>query len=528
MALAGWNIANQIKITVHPIATLSGDLSDSVACIKFSTASGRNNYDATSVFAEISTADQLKIAVTDSDNSTELKVEIEQWDSINKEGVLWITIPTVPKTEIYELFFYFDSAHADNTANVGGIGTASGMAVWDSDYVFVHHLADDPTGTVEESTGNSVDMTPSNLEIGDLLPLQIGNGVDFDGTNESMSGSGFFAPNPTTHISFWFRSDADGNTLFSSWSDIDETGFALQVDQFGGSKKLRFSTSEDVGAGVVLTELLTSATINGGQKYKVDITVDDITGDAEMFIDSVSVDIGNIVGGLPTLTDPTTHFGALDDNPGLIEFFDGRLDEFRVSDIVRGDDDIIAQYQAEIDNLLSYALVAIEPEEGMGRQVDFLISGFRDGDAPLSLGLVYFVTSGGTFTDLKAIYEDADKITPAANPVELDADGQATIFADGLYDIIIRNAADTATIKTIDSVIYQVVSSSTNRTFQVLQASDTLSSINLFVQIDASSGPVAATLPSAAGLDGGSIELFRTDNSANAVTIPTTGSETIN
>lgn len=83
-------------------------------------------------------------------------------------------------------------------------------------------------------------------------------------------------------------------------------------------------------------------------------------------------------------------------------------------------------------------------------QVELLLGGVMDdGDVALAGGKV-FTYAAGTLTN-KTTWTDRDKTTPAANPIILDAAGKATIFADGVYKFVIKDADD-VTIRTIDNL----------------------------------------------------------------------------
>ena len=75
---------------------------------------------------------------------------------------------------------------------------------------------------------------------------------------------------------------------------------------------------------------------------------------------------------------------------------------------------------------------------------------------PLSNGKVYTYAAGTT--TLKTTWSDAAQITPNANPVILDARGEAVIFWSGSYKITLRDSLD-ALIWTVDGVIAASVDS---------------------------------------------------------------------
>ena len=90
--------------------------------------------------------------------------------------------------------------------------------------------------------------------------------------------------------------------------------------------------------------------------------------------------------------------------------------------------------------------------------------------APLAAGLVY-TYSPGTTND-KATYSDRALTTPNANPVVLDAAGEADIYLDGLTKLLIKTSAG-VTIDTVDNVM-GAVSNYDSPTFNDLTIGDDL------------------------------------------------------
>lgn len=72
-----------------------------------------------------------------------------------------------------------------------------------------------------------------------------------------------------------------------------------------------------------------------------------------------------------------------------------------------------------------------------------------DTGAPLAEGLVHTYAAGSTTP--KATYADADKNTTNANPVALDANGDAAIYIDGVYKIRVEKA-DGSLVYELDDV----------------------------------------------------------------------------
>jgi hypothetical protein len=99
-----------------------------------------------------------------------------------------------------------------------------------------------------------------------------------------------------------------------------------------------------------------------------------------------------------------------------------------------------------LKNWIVIALILLFAASAFGastaRQVDFLAAGIeKDGD-PCSGCKVYTYETGTTTA--KATYLDRNKAGSQTNPVILDSEGRAEVFADGLYKMVIKNADDTS------------------------------------------------------------------------------------
>jgi hypothetical protein len=168
--LSGWD--KRVKMTLdHNDVTSS--LSDFPVLIYLSTSSGPASDNVSCVFDELqSDANRKKLAVTTNDGITLCYVEIEKWDTANKQAWLWIKVPSVSNTIDTDLYLYYDRDHAENTAYVDDTGSTSAQNVWDSNFKGVYHLQGDPTSTNwgKTNTGTTSVTTSHSRAMGGTSP----------------------------------------------------------------------------------------------------------------------------------------------------------------------------------------------------------------------------------------------------------------------------------------------------------------------------------------------------------------------
>ena len=188
----------RIKITIDK-DQIDEDLTNFPVPIYLSTSSGQENDDVSAIFDELITVSGTKkIAVTTSDEETQCYVEIERWDWSNEKAWLHVKIPTIVSGTDTELYFYYDSTHADNTTYVGDVGDDSAKNVWDSDFKAVYHLGEDPTIEV-----NTTYLNEDMADITDWTNIDSGNGVTTQETFDSKSCMKLTVTSPagTAHVS---------------------------------------------------------------------------------------------------------------------------------------------------------------------------------------------------------------------------------------------------------------------------------------------------------------------------------------
>lgn len=152
--------AKRRKITI-PDASV--DATDTLPiAIHLGTSVGIGTTDVTDIFDDLG-ANSKKIALTTSDGTTEVEVEIERWDNANEKTTLWARV-TVTNGGDTELYLYWDPTEGDNS-NIKDAGAAT--TIWptgsDEEYLGVY-LMGQASGTIIDSTQNSTDSVDETLE----------------------------------------------------------------------------------------------------------------------------------------------------------------------------------------------------------------------------------------------------------------------------------------------------------------------------------------------------------------------------
>lgn len=160
------------------------------------------------------------------------------------------------------------------------------------------------------------------------------------------------------------------------------------------------------------------------------------------------------------------------------------------------------------------------------QQVESFVAGLISRTSGLNLagGKVYTYEAGTTTN--KTTWTDAAKTTPATNPIILDSQGTATIYADGNYKFVVYTSDDVL-VDTLDNVFYGLPSTS----FGVVQAKSadyTVLDTDDIILVNATSGAITISLPTASTIEGKTFTIVKTDATTNAVVVDPNLAETIN
>jgi len=276
--------------------------------------------------------DGFDFVFTKTDGTTEIPYEREKWDDATGELVAWVKVDVKDATDVDIYIYYNNSGQSTDKADPTN--------VWDANYKAVLHLHDD----FNDSTSNNNDFINSGSTD---TAAKIADGQDFDGCNdeiEDADGESYINGLSAITVSMWIKSDVTG---------VNDGFFAGKVGDANDGITLRYDSAGFGGGGTNVIKyglVITSGNTTGESASCVQTTNDQyismtwVSPDAvKLFIDGVET--------TPTDT-PTARSGTISTATfvkiGVAqkgpEFFDGKMDETRFSNVARSADYIKTEY----------------------------------------------------------------------------------------------------------------------------------------------------------------------------------------
>jgi hypothetical protein len=376
--LSGWE--KRIKLAID-YDRIEENLFDFPLLVHLSPSSGRNSDDASGIFDELeSDSDRKKIAFTTSDGKTQCYAEIEDWSNAKREAWIWVKVPEISSGENTFLYFYYDRQADDNSSFVGDTGSKIAQNVWDTNFVMVQHLDENGHGiegeyidsTFRHNNGTGgrgkPEQTPSRTD------SKIGQGQLFDGLDDYIEVPDCDQFSATTTggltISFWMSprvenfSTPDNNIRFLGKGDPKQYEWSfVMYNQDGTDRPQRisfyiFNLNGGLGAGhytqepVAVNEwVYITGKIDGNYIY--------IYKNGEYINKSnYTMAMGTIPKIVPENGNAPLRIGTrnLEDH----DWWNGRVDELRISGVPRSSAWIKASYYSENDSLVDFDIAKIQ------------------------------------------------------------------------------------------------------------------------------------------------------------------------
>jgi hypothetical protein len=284
--------------------------------------------------------------------------EIEFFDGSSGELVVWVNVSSVSSSVDTVFYLYY--------GNLNCINQQFKEKVWNSNYKSVHHFEETEVGenAVKDSTQYNVDFTTTNMETSDFTTGKIGNSVDLDGTNEHM---GLTDGSPEDYAVYSkCNTDCTSPWTISAWIKIDtnsqESAIAGRFDDW-------YWNNYGTGFKYVTGNLVLMSEYNDNNPT-ISTTLSDTSNwhnivgithssTGKIYLDGVLKATGDLDAGY------TYRFiiGAQNFDGGLNHCFDGKIDEFRTSNMERNQSWISTEFNNQNDPLsfLSFGLEESAP-----------------------------------------------------------------------------------------------------------------------------------------------------------------------
>ena len=368
-------------------------------------------------FADHAQTDGDDFVFIDSTNATQYAHEIEYYDSGSGELVAWVNIPMLSSATDTSFYLYYGNPSCDNQQNISG--------TWINNFILVHHMTGSGWDDLDDSTANSWDVTLAGGNPTYNQPGVTGYCVEFDGSGDYFKASGFRLPEDSSYTgSAWMYVDGRQTNRRYAFEGDGDYVISLLVwhtdEQFMNYAHTYNGTSYNYGT--------TTVDINNPEWYYVSTRANAGSNQFDLLVNGIVENSTELLGEI--YPEPQgLNIGTYRDNNNY--WMDGKLDEIRISDVVRSDEWIQTEY-----NMMTFPddFSSVGPEqvrsvgEGYGSPLDlegigneWLWTNFTWQNPDIPAGTVigwriYYVDLGGneiatdvmTFTVTEGILGDLD------------------------------------------------------------------------------------------------------------------------
>ena len=324
------------------------------------------------------------ILFTSGDGVTKLNYERETYASSTGALVAWVQIPTLSPTIDTTIYMYYGNASAADQQNAG--------AAWDTNYKAVWHLPNGSSLTANDSTGTNnattITATPSAGQVDGAAAFNGSSQVITVPNSSSIQFSGAFSEEA------WFYEDSTANyrAIVSKGNDGSRS---MSVFLNNGSTNSLYY--ENVGA----LSLSSSWSLNTWNHL---VLTDDGTN-LKAYLNGANVYSNtNGVGAAGNIASLNIGYAAADSNYS----YSGKLDEVRISNIVRSAGWIATEYNNQSSPQTFYAVGGLSVQNRPAATPGVAISN----RGTSSLG---WYNTGGTWTNRRTITIDHSKVSVAAS-----------------------------------------------------------------------------------------------------------------
>ncbi len=364
--LAGYSYQQDISID-HTRVSGTSDLTNFPLLVNITETYLRSTANG----GEVTSANGYDIAFT-VDGTTQLDHDLESYDPTTGNYVAWVRIPTLYHDRYTTLLMSYGNSSV--TTDPSSTGT------WSGDYTGVWHLDENVTDEASGGTHNDATINGNNgTQNGNVEATgQYDDGQDFDGVNNATgdyinAGTSPGGSNNLT-VSFWMKTDVDntyqrvlGKLALDAPSDPETDhgwSFLLRpAGEVGFNRGMIFRIGDGTDYGgwtneVSAENVYTASTwvhITGTFSYN-----GSNGGTGTLYVNGTSVaSRANTDGRTVANTADPVYFGWDGEAQGYgcnCEFFDGILDEVRISNVAKSADWIATEYNNQSDPSTFYTV----------------------------------------------------------------------------------------------------------------------------------------------------------------------------
>jgi hypothetical protein len=304
-------------------------------------------------------ADGNDLLFTDSTGMNKLSHELDYF--VKNSGILvaWVKVPALSSTTDTVIYLYYGNIDASNQQDPANVWTNSYAGVW--------HLGEGSGTTRLDSTGNNNDLADTNGVAQSAVLAKIGYGADFVRTS-----SEYLSITDAAQTGL----DITGSITMEAWAKNDETGNApyFIIDKARGScgsgDAPYFLRLNNANSGFV-RECTVVTGVCGADPTDSQGTLTSITSGNWVFVVGTNDGANTLVYKNGAQTATQAYNSGIFNSDGAFyvgsqvnaNYFDGFIDEVRVSNTARSADWITTEYNNQNTPGVGGFLVSIDSEQ---------------------------------------------------------------------------------------------------------------------------------------------------------------------
>lgn len=271
---------------------------------------------------------------SDADGATQLPCEVVSFvtdnNPANGTAEIHVKVTSVSSSVDTTIYVWWNTAGTDSQPAIDS--TYGAENVWDSSYLAVLHMNQDPSGSAPQlldSTANDNDFTSNgSMTTGDLVDGALGKGIDFDGTNDYLSKSSITGLTATQTKEFII----DGRTFTAGLNKY-------LIDQAAAGNNNWVQLFDSTGDGTPLVRagftatgssfLDSAADVAASTDYHIAVTSDSATKTLAIYLQGA---LSNSGAKSNTATPAAVNIGRYGAGGN---HYDDVISEFRLSSVVR-------------------------------------------------------------------------------------------------------------------------------------------------------------------------------------------------